>query len=251
VSGRHSTRLLAPPSRHPAVGQAEPTPATARRRGGLGRDSAAETYPLRAVGACRRGSKSVSYGKPRDGARPITSAHADMPLDARSFVREGPRATALTRSHTTPSTSATARARGGRVPPTHAAGAPCSPPGCDRATTLPFTTGGVWHVVGRDEAALRTDPRAVYYSIALHGIFACQLVGTATRVSIHDDAHVKVEDEAPVHGLAVGEGVDPVATVKAPTVIQITYMSPLAEKVLTVVLTGPSLRAATLRGENA
>ncbi len=210
ASGRRGTRLLAPPSRHPAVGRAQPTPAAASRRGGLGRGSTAETYPLRAVGACGRGSRLSSKGKQRDKARPITSAHVVGLVDARASATAGSRATTSAIIHTASKTAPIARARGGQAPPTPQAGAPCSPPACDRATTLPRAAGSVWLVVGSTVAALRARRRFAASSITLNSPIVNHDVAIVADARRGDVVDVRAGGEAHAEDQAAGDPVGPI-----------------------------------------
>ncbi len=149
VSARRGTKMLAPPSRDTAVGRAQPTSATADRRGGLGEDSTAKTNPFRAVEACGRGSKSSSQGTPKTSAPLRKNARSIMPVNVQAIFLEevGNLGDVSTPSPRTSPTAA--RRQGGQIPLAPEAGALRPPPGCGLATTLPRHTGGVWLVGAR------------------------------------------------------------------------------------------------------
>jgi hypothetical protein len=148
ASERRGTRLPAPPSRHPAVGRAQPTPAAASCCSGLSGDSMAKTNPLRAVGACGCGSRSLSQGQPRSVAPPRVAASSIGPVDARAVTSQDGRVRAARADLTTLITAMIARAWGGQAPLAPRAGTPRPPPGCDRTPTPLPVAGGV-RLVGR------------------------------------------------------------------------------------------------------
>ncbi len=153
---RRGTKMLAPPSRDTAVGRAQPTPAAADRRNGLGEDSTAKTNPFRAVEASGRGSRSSFQGMPETSAPPSISARPIMSITVWAIAAEG---ASKLRHASAPSPRtfiAAARVQGGQAPLTPLTGAPYPPPGCGLATTLPRPAGNAWPVAVAMKATAAT-----------------------------------------------------------------------------------------------
>ncbi len=229
MSARRSTKMLAPPSRDTAVGRAQPTPAAADRRSGLGEDSTAKTNPFRAVEACGRGSKSFSQSTPKTSAPPRTAARSIMLVDMKAIaIEEASRlSNVLTPS---PRTSATtARTQGGQDPLTLMAGALRPPPGCGRATTLPYPTGGVRLACLCIVLARFMKPSAAFNH------FACRFTAATRAVAISEDipyAHVAEVMQGEIHGVALlaVAALQAVGATSSSRAAQVTAPAPMSER---------------------